>query len=73
MDPVVTMIVDLLRRKQENEALNRGGPTAGAMQAPQAPARPAAPAPSGQGLLPRAMEPKHDGRSYEEIIAEMSR
>lgn len=34
MDPLVQMIVDILRRGKENTALNQGGPMAGA--SPQA-------------------------------------
>ncbi len=54
MDSLTQMIVDLLRRGKENEALNQGGPTVGA-------GRP--------GMMPRALEPKHEGRAYDEIVA----
>ncbi len=54
---LVTMIVDLLRRGKENEALGQGGPTVGTPQMPG---------------LPRAIEPKHGGENYEDIIARMS-
>ncbi len=56
MDPVVQMIVDILRRGKENEVLNQGGPTVGAGKKP---------------LLPRAVEPKHEGRTYDDIVARM--
>ncbi len=56
MDPIVTMIVDILRRGKENEALNQGGTTVGASRAP---------------LVPRAVEPKHEGIPYDEIVARM--
>ncbi len=58
MDPIVQMIVDVLRRGKENRALNQGGPTAGAGARP---------------MVPRAVEPKHEGVPYEEIVARMER
>ena len=56
MDPVTQMIVDLLRKKQETQALNQGGPMAGA-QSP---------------MITQGQQPLHDGKSYEDIIASMS-
>jgi hypothetical protein len=58
MDSLTTAIVDLLRKKKETEALNRGGVTVPAVR---------------PGLLPRATEPKHGGKSYDDIVTEMSR
>ncbi len=58
MDPLVTMIVDILRRGKENQALGQGGPTLGTPGTPG---------------LPRAVEPKHDGVAYEDIVARMER
>ena len=64
MDGITQLIVDLLRKKQETAALNSGGPTAGTMpQAPQMSTPPFA--------LPQGREPKHGGRTYEEIVAAM--
>ena len=59
MDPLVQMIVDILRKGKETEALNRGGPTVGA--SPMVPG------------MPRGIEPKHEGQDYDAIIANMSR
>ena len=54
---LATLIVDILRRGKENEAANKGGMTAGAQQLP---------------VIPQAVDPKHGGQSYDEIIASMS-
>lgn len=67
MDRLTQMIVDILRRGKETEALNSGGVTAGTM--PPAPPPRAPMAPAGAG--PRGMAPKHDGKTYEQIVAEM--
>lgn len=64
MDSVVTAIVDVLRRKKDREALNKGGYTIGAGPDPRV---------VPQRGLPRAIEPKHGGRPYSEIIDEASR
>jgi len=56
MDPITQMIVDILRRGKETEALNQGGAMAGA--------------PTAQPMMPRAVEPKHAGRSYDDIVAQ---
>lgn len=53
-------IVDLLRRKKETAALNQGG-----MVVPP-PVRP--PASGISQALPRGVEPKHGGKTYEELI-----
>ncbi len=50
------MIVDILRRGKENEALNQGGPTVGAGP-----------------VMPRAVEPKHAGAAYDDIITRAER
>lgn len=53
-------IVDILRRKQEEAVLNQGG---------QVVPRVAQPAPPGiAAALPRGVEPKHGGKTYEELI-----
>jgi len=62
MDPLVQMIVDFLRRGKENDALNQGGPTAGAGGVPGV-----------TPLMPQAQQPKHGGRPINDIIEEMSR
>ena len=54
---LVQMIVDILRRGKENEAANQGGPTAGTPQLP----------------VQQGTQPMHDGQSYEQIVANMSR
>ncbi len=65
---LVQMIVDLLRKKQEEQAVHAGEPGAQAqMQATQQMPGQAAPA----GLGPRGIEPKHGGKTYNEILAEM--
>lgn len=63
MDSLVTMIVDLLRNKEESAAVHRGEvrTKAPASQIPVA------------GAGPRAQEPKHGGRTYEDLINEASR
>ena len=58
---IATMIVDILRRKKEEAALNQGGLVAGT-QAAQAQG------PGLGGMLPRGVEPKHGGKTYEELI-----
>ena len=79
MDPLVQMIVDILRRGKEEEALAQGGPTAGtqnaALQARSSAAMMGGPprgpkAPAGMG--PRGVAPKHNGEDINEIIARMS-
>lgn len=62
-DGLVTMIIDILRRKQEEAALNQGGAMQGAQQ-PQ----PQQVAPVG---LPRGIEPKHGGKTYDDIVTQM--
>lgn len=54
---IVQMIVDILRRGKENQALNRGGPTNGAGGLPVPP------------IMPQAREPRHDGLSYDDIVS----
>jgi hypothetical protein len=55
MDNITQMIVDILRRGKENEALNQGGPVVGA---------------GARGAqLPRAVQPRHDGVPIDEIVA----
>lgn len=55
MDGLVTMIVDILRRKKDEEAL---GP--GVIKRSKPPIL----------ALPRAEQPKHGGRTYDEIVDE---
>jgi hypothetical protein len=57
MDSLVTMIVDILRRGKENRALNQGGQTAG----------------TRTPVMPRPIEPRHDGVPYDEIVTQMER
>lgn len=78
MDNLVTMIVDILRRKEEDAALNKGGPLAAPREADPrafstaamapAPARPAPMAPAGAG--PRGKEPLHGGKTIDQILTE---
>lgn len=56
MDSLTTFIVDLLRRGKDNDALSKGGPTVGTTQLPR---------------VPRTIEPKHDGRAYDDIVTSM--
>ena len=65
MDGITQLIVDMLRKKQEEAALQRGGPTAG-VGAPQRP-----PASTPPFAMPVGREPKHGGKTYDEILAEM--
>ena len=67
MDSLVTMIVDILRRKEETEALNRGGPLAPSAQNAAAPPPPQM-APAGAG--PRGKEPLHGNKTIDQILAE---
>ena len=61
-DGLVTMIIDILRRKQEEAVLNQGGAMQGAQQPPPQDA------PVG---LPRGIEPKHGGKTYDDIVTQM--
>lgn len=71
MDSLTQMIVDLLRRGKENEALNQGGLTAGTPDAALMERSSAAQmAPAGMGV--RGVAPKHGGEDINEIIARMS-
>ncbi len=54
MDPLVQMIVDILRRGKENDALGQGGPTVGQ-----------------PGMMVQGIEPKHQNRTYDDIVATM--
>jgi hypothetical protein len=58
MDPLVQMIVDILRRGKETDAVNQGG----SMNAPQA----------SMPAMPQGVQPKHGGQTYDNIIAGMS-
>jgi hypothetical protein len=71
MDNITQMIVDILRRGKEEEALAQGGPVAGTQNAAlQARSSAAQMAPAGMG--PRGVSPKHNGEDINEIIARMS-
>ncbi len=56
MDPLVQMIVDILRKGKENRAANAGGPMVGAGKTP---------------MLPRPVDGRHDGVPYDEIVSRM--
>ena len=61
MDGIAQMIVDILRRKEEEKALGAG-------QLPPQQATGHVP-PAGMG--PRGIAPKHGGKTYDQIVAEM--
>ncbi len=62
MSGLTEMIIDLLRRKKEEEALNQGGQVLPPQGPAQAAMRPA---------LPQGIEPKHGGKTYDDIVKQM--
>ena len=63
MDPLITMIVDLLRSKKETELLNQGGTVVDPKKL--------------RATMPVGTEPKHRGaggmETYDDIVDRMSR
>ncbi len=60
MDGLVTMIVDILRKKKEEQAL---GPQVYSGGVPKTP--------PGVLALPRADAPKHAGKTYDSVVDQM--